>query len=639
MSILQYDLSLSPMKKLILSALILATTNAFSQTSEDFIPKDAVTVLSINNITLLKKVPMDELVQYEFMSEVQSELFDGSTSGKNLKDSGIDFDQKLNVFYGQNQDYEVSGFSFGINDKKKLFLVFDDFERQPTDIPGIEMYSSFTNHLIIKGNIGMVLRVDPSYEKISTVTDSVWMARGYGYFYDGYDNSFSEDPEGISDEEADEEPEFNSEEIFEDNVAEDSVGSEEMTDFDVMNKNYWEMRDSITNELQFKYYSRIVDELYINNVNLKGQDQKFALQLTHDSDGIFYLDNSRNFKNARGLWYFQSIFPELYNDIQALYSGNVMLGDILFNENSVDVKFEANYGEALGSIYEKLNGTKFDKNVLKYIHNNTTGFFTYNINLKEGYNKAYDIIIPILSQEKDPRISSNVLMAEMINEFVDVDAIFDTYQGSMFGSFNGIKKVKTKKIEFFYDEETFEYGEKEIEGEEDMPIFTMGFTTDRNDIPEKVLNHLGRMTSRFRNMGTYWLVEDAIFNSVPMYIINKKGLMIFTNDEDLAKNHSNGYGGDALKGARAKAAKKSKFMYAYFDWGLALNKLPREMFNTNQNEILDAMRGKTGIIELTSSKTTKEKTTFNISYKFEGEYENSGKYLLDMVNTVYVLSK
>lgn len=625
------------MKKILLSSLILATTYTFTQTSEDFIPKDAVTVLSINNITLLKKVSLDELVQYEFMSEVQSELFDGSTSGKNLKDSGIDFDQKMNIFYGQNQEFEVAGFSFGINDQKKLFSVFDDFERVPTSIDGIEMYSSFNNHLIIKGKTGMVLRVDPSYEKISTMTDSVWMARGYGYFYDGYDNYYNENPDEYIEEESEEGHEIESEEIFEEEV-EDSV-SEPMNDFDLMNKNYWEMRDSITNELQQKYFNDIVDQLYIKNVHLKNQDAKFALQLTHDSDGIFYMDNSRNFKNSRGLWYFQSIFPELYNDLQELYSGNVMLGDILLNENSVDIKFESNYGEALGSIYEKLNGTKFDKNVLHYIHESSTGFFTYNINLKEGYNKAYDIIIPILSEEKDPRISSNVLMMEMINEFVNVDAVFDTYQGSMFGSFNGIKKVKTKKIEFFYDEETFEYGEKEIEGEEDMPIFTMGFSTSRSDIPEKVLKHLGRMTSRFQNMKDYWVVEDAIFNSVPLYIINKNGLMIFTNDENLAKNNHNGYGSHCLKGPKAKAAKKSKFMYAYFDWGLALDKLPREMFNTNQNEILDAMRGKSGIIELTSSKTTKEKTAFNISYRFEGNYENSGKYLLDMVNTVYVLSK
>ncbi|MES2588076.1 MAG: hypothetical protein V4622_03790 [Bacteroidota bacterium] len=627
------------MKKYIFITLLLTTSYLNAQLSEDFIPKDAVTVFSINNISLLKKVSLDELIQYDFMAEVQSELFDGSTSGKNLKDSGIDFDQKLNVFYGQNQDFEVAGFSFGISDKLKLFSVFDDFERQETPVKGIELYSSYFNHLIIKGNIGMVLRVDPTYEKISVLTDSIWMARGYGYFYDGYDNSYDEQKIEVEEEESEEI--FHEEEIFEEGEEgmEDTLSAEKLNDFDIMNKNYWEMRDSITNELQYKYFSQIMKEIYVDNVHLKNQDQKFAAQLLHDSDGIFYLDNSRNFHNARGLWYFQSIMPELYTDLKQLYTGNVMLGDIVLNENSVDIYFEANYGEALGKIYEKLNGTKFDKNVLKYVHQNSTGFFTYNINLKEGYNQAYDIIIPILSQEKDPRISSNVLMAELINEFVDVDAVFDTYKGSMFGSFNGIKKVKTKKIEFFYDEETFEYGEKEIESEEDMPIFTLGFSTNRSDIPEKVLKHFGRMTSRFRNMGTYWIVEDAIFNSVPLFIINKNDLLIFTNDEDLAKNHNNGYGNQSLKGEKAKAAKKSKFMYAYFDWGVALKNLPKEMFNTKQNEILDAMRGKSGVIELTSSKTTKEKTSFNVSYRFEGEYENSGKYLLDLVNSVYVLSK
>lgn len=209
----------------------------------------------------------------------------------------------------------------------------------------------------------------------------------------------------------------------------------------------------------------------------------------------------------------------------------------------------------------------------------------------------------------------------------------------MFGSFNGIKQVKTTRIEFMYDENTFEYEEKEIQGFEDMPIFTLGFSTNRSDIPDKILRHFGRMTSRFKNMGEYWMIEDAVFNSVPLFIINKNGLLIFTNDEDLAKNHNDGYGAQSLKGKRAKKAKESKFMYGYFDWGEALSSLPRAMFNKRQNEILDAMRNKTGILELTSSKTTKSKTKFNLTYSFDGDYENSGKYLLDLVNSVYVLTR
>ena len=626
-------LFLPNMKNLFCLISVFTFTNSFGQSSEDLIPKDAVTVFSINNISLLKKVSLDELVQYEFMAEVQSELFDGSTQGKTLKDSGIDFDQKLNLFYGLNPDFEVAGFTFGIKSKKQLFTVFDDFDRVETTIPNVEFYSSYSNYLIIKGNSGLILRVDPSYEKVSVMADSIWYARGYGYFNDNYnvdefdetDPQLEEDFGAVSPEEGEALEEVEIEGALDEN--------------DLLSKNYWEMRDSINVTLQSKYLKNICNEIFVQNIDLKKTDAKFAAQLAHASDGIFYLDNSRNFRNTKGLWNFQILFPELFTDMQELYTGNVMVGDIVLKDNTIDINFQANYGETLGTIYEKLNSTKFDSHVLQYIHENSTGFFTYNINLKEGYNQAYDIIIPILSQEKDPRISSNVLMAELINEFVDTDALFETYKGSMFGSFNGVKKVKTTRIEFLYDENTFEYEEKEIQSEEDMPIFTLGFSTNRSDIPEKILKHFGKMTSRFKNKGDYWMIEDAVLNSIPLYIINKNGLLIFTNDEDLAINHSDGYGSQALSGKRAKKAKSSKFMYGYFDWSEALSSLPREIFNTRQNEILDVMRNKTGVLELTSTKTTKTNTTFNLVYNFDGTYDNSGKYLLDLVNSIYVLSK
>ena len=102
---------------------LLAFIGVNAQQSEDLVPQEAASVFSINNINLLQKVSLDQLVQYEFMEEVQQELFDGSTSGKTIKDSGIDFDQKLNIFMGQADDYLVSGMTFGIVNKDQLFEV------------------------------------------------------------------------------------------------------------------------------------------------------------------------------------------------------------------------------------------------------------------------------------------------------------------------------------------------------------------------------------------------------------------------------------------------------------------------------------------------------------------------------------
>lgn len=632
------------MKSLVPAAFIACFSIGYAQQSEDIIPRDAVTVFSLNNISILQKVSMDELVSYDFMAELQSELFDGSTQGKTLKDSGIDFNQKMNIFYGKNPNFEISGFTFGISDKNQFFRVFDDFDRIDGAIPGVEYYNNYFNHLMIRENVGLLIRVDSDQDRLSELTDSIWYARGnespWEIYYDGY----YDDDEGMIGEDYDDI--IDAEEIIgedgeevEEVIIEDAEMHTPIAGSDDLTKNYYELRDSLESELSRAQLLLISQEIFSRGINLKQSDENFAKQLLHTSDGIFYLDNSRNFRNTNNMWYMQTMFPELYSDLQELYTGNVMLGDIVLNQNSIDLKIEANYGEALGSIYTELNGAKFDRNILKYIPKSNSGFFTYNIDLKAGYDRAYNIIIPILEKEKNPRILQNVLVAELMNEFINTDAVFNTYKGSMFGTFNGVKRVKTTRIEFFYDEQTFEYGEREVESEEDMPIFTLGFSTARPDIPEKILRHMSRLTSQFKKTGDYWIVEDAVLNSLPLYIINKNGLFIFTNDEDLARNHANGYGKEALSAKEAKKAKSSGSMYAYLNWGDVLSRLPREMFSSEQNELLDSMRGKTGVFELTSSKTTRSKTTYNITYKFEGGYENSGKYLLDLINSAYILSK
>lgn len=604
---------------------------SFGQSSDDLIPKEAVTVLGINNTSLLKKISMDSLIQYEFMEEVQSEMFDGSADNKTLKDAGFDFGQKLHVFNGKTSNYEVSGFSFGISNLKDLLLVFDDFDKVKSPINGIDYYNSYFNHLIIKGKSGLVLRVDPSYEKIKHVTDSIWIKRGNGYFFDDKDKK--------AENEGDDEAEEPIGKILKNRELEADDSEVKLNAKDLINKTYWELKDSVTNDLQVKYLQNILVEIFEKNIHLKSQDNKFATQLTHESEGIFYMDNSRNLQNAKGLWYFQTMFPELFKDIKTLYSGNIVVGNIYLKDNSIEFKLQANYGEDLGKIYAKLNSTKFDKNVLRYIHEDCAGFFTYNINLKEGYRQAYDIIIPLLSKQKDPRVTSNVLKAELLNEFVNLDALFDTYQGSMFGTFNGVKKVKTKRIEFSYDEKTFEYSEKEIIGEEEMPMFTVGFSTGRADIPEKILNYMGKMTTRFKKTDNYWKIDDAIFNSIPVYVINRNGLLVITNDESIAIEHLDGYGNQALSGKKAKNAKKSKFMYSYFNIGEVLSKIPKQVFTAKQNKVLDSMRGKEGYIEMTTLKTSSSYTDFEINYYFQGKYTDSGKYLLDLINSAYILAK
>ena len=68
-----------------------------------------------------------------------------------------------------------------------------------------------------------------------------------------------------------------------------------------------------------------------------------------------------------------------------------------------------------------------------------------------------------------------------------------------------------------------------------------------------------------------------------------------------------------------------------------LNRFPAGVLNQRQEEILQSLKGKSGQLELNSSKTTSEQTKFNLQYSFEGE-ETTGKHLLDLINSIYVVT-
>ena len=625
------------MKSILILLSLFAVSFVNAQRSEDLVPKQAVSVFSINNVNLLQRISLDDLVKYEFMEEVQQELFDGSTSGKTLKESGIDFDQKLNVFSGKTNTFEITGLTFGISDKEQLFSVFDDYQPEESEYPGVEIYVSYFNRIAIKGNSGILFRINPVMRTVDDLTDSIWYARGneYPWYDDGFEGLWEE----LEVEKQTDEIEFMEEMETAENTSNPIDEELPVAADDPTTKTYYELRDSVEMALQKNLMEDFCTTLLVNGENLIQNSPSFKNQLTHLSEGVFYSDNSRNFSEESSFWYLRQWYPTLYADIQKLYTGNIMLGDLIIKDESIEMKLDVAYGEDLGSIYESLTDSKFDKNVLNYIHKDNSAYFTYNVNMREAYEQAFDIITPILSNSENNRVSSNLLTIELLNEFLNKDAIFDTYKGSMFGTYNGIKKIKTKKIIFEYDEETFEYTEQEIEAEEDMPVFTVGFSTDRNDIPEKVLNHLSKITEDCKKKGDYWVFENVVLGAAPLYMVLKNDLFIMTNNEDLAVNHPNGYGSEAISKKEAKKAMSSGAVYGYADLGKAIEELPRELFNDQENEMIDVIRGKSGKFELTSSETTSSGTKFNLVYKYDGEYESTGTYILDLINSLYVVSK
>ena len=621
-------------KKGILPLFLLVFSASYSQESENLIPTSASTVFSINNINLLHKISIDDLVAYDFMDELHQELFDGSTAGKTMKDAGIDFDQRLNIFYGKDRIYEVTGFSFGVSDKVALFEVFDDFEFSEHLSNGSERYNSLFNTLILKGTSAVLLRLQPTDEYLVRMTDSL--------------NYYEWDTENLDD--------FNEyldsqDEVFEEAVVEevyimspsdsiallyDLMEDEVLTHTD--KKSYWEIRDSIAYVLQFEGMNALIEDLIISENSLATIDERFRVQLDKDSEGIFFIDNSRNFSNQGGLWYFQTMYPIMNDDLKELYAENHMTGSLHLDSNEVYFDLKANYGDQLGAIYTEMNNNPLNKDFIKYIPDDAPAYFVYNVDLRKAYDKAYDILLPMLKDNKDNKMVMNLLAIQLLDKLVDKKALFGAYQGGIFGTFNGVQKVMTKQIEYQYDEDNFDYSEIETETEEDIPVFTLGFASERTDLCEMVLQDLSRLTSRIEKKEGYWLVKDAILESAPLYIVCNPKVLLISNDEQFITSHLTGYGKFKLSKKKIKKIKKAGVLYAKMDLGESLNQFPQAFLDSKQKKVLNNLKNNSGSIELSSKDSELSHTLYGLRYSFESTSSKANQFL-DMINTLYILSK
>lgn len=621
------------MKYTALIAILFATFSGLAQKSEDLVPEEAISVLSINNINLLQKISLDELVQYRFMEELHHEIMDGSTAGWTLKDSGFDFDQKMNVFQGGNGQYFVTGLTFGVKNKEQMFKIFDDFESIASGIPGVEMYASYFNRLAIQGDNAIFYRIWTDYEQVSEITDSIWYSRGGGYRWDYYDDEYYEEDfyEEVEGEE----------EVIAIPPPEDVPADKETN----TGKTYYELLDSVEVELNEKYLEIFAQKLLVEKKSLKKSNADFAAQLNSNSEGSYFVNNTQNFLNSNEFDRMQRRTPEVYQRMKDLYNGNVLSGNFYIDDNTIKLDLSAQYGEELGAIYQKLGSAKFEKDFLPYIHEDDIAYVTFQADYENAYDLVHEALMSVVTQsDRDEMVAISVTF-DLLYSFLDKETLFETLKGSAFMSYRGIQKVKSKKIVFDYDEETFEYIEREEETEEDMPIFSFGFGTENHELVDRILRHTQRSmsrsswvgASRLIDHGNYWEVTNGMFGSISTYMINKNGVFIFTNDARLAAKYSNGFGSEAIAKKRMKSARKGGSVYAYADMSRAIDELPKEMFNSRENEMLEVFRGKSGSVELTSGKSSGTQSEYAITYTFESE-EDSGTYILDLINSLYVIS-
>ena len=196
----------------------------------------------------------------------------------------------------------------------------------------------------------------------------------------------------------------------------------------------------------------------------------------------------------------------------------------------------------------------------------------------------------------------------------------------------------TKKIEYNWNDENFEYTEIETESEEDIPVFTLGFASERTDLCELVLSDLSRLTSRIEKKEGYWMIKDAIFDAAPLYVVCTDEVLLLSNDTYLIDEHIDGYGREAISKKDLKRIKKSGVLYANMDLDQSINQFPQAFLDERQKKVLNDLKNNSGRIEISSNYSELTKTDYSLLYNFESTSSQATQFL-DMINAMFILAK
>ena len=600
----------------------------------DFVPNNSQFILSISGEDILNDVPLEKIQQYDFMAEISKELFRDSSIP--LSEFGFDLNGKFLFFGGDLPSHVFYGFSVSVKDENKVLENMHYGELGFEALKKDGFYFQNNRLTILKNNLFLFVGIDMHYSKVNDYVDSVYNANGWedqSYYYSDYYEAEMMIESAV---EANYEYEEAVEDEFEIPPAVEKIEEEEIVMEEVLPAypDRYAFRDSVENAWAKSENQRLLADFLSEN-SLVNNHLKMKDAIENGDQALFFFDASKFYENS------YEIERELrYNPIidkhSSLFEDQWYLARANFTENGILAEMDMHGHSEIMEVVDELGNSKFDKKMLQYIPNDNMGFIVGNSSYREAYEKFKAIYLPKLEKSTDERLQIGSALWYTWDRLINKDALFELYSGRMFMTFNGFREMATSKISYEYDDETFEYKEVITDGVEVLPVFTAGLSTKETAIAKKYLEALSKTESEYvKKVDGFYAFMKNEFN-IPIYIAVVNDMFIISNDIDVVSNANRGISENKLTGKAKKRAKNANMLYMEVDYAKLLKAIPREYVGRRDKEMFDTMAGKVGTINMSFNDVKNNVLNMKIDYTFNGDYDNGGYYLLDLINTMYL---
>lgn len=596
---------------------LLFVTLASSQVIQS-IPESSYMVFSADLGRMTKSMSVHEMDDYDFIQQVVREFSGSNKEEVSLKDLGVDYKGKFAVYAGAEKAFSYVGVAIDIKDKA-TFLSNEVVRKEFSSDLKSKGYSE-TDRSIGFLNKKTFTRVDIDWKNryFRNITDSIFDAnkwqRPYSYYYD-YDDYYEEMPEAAT------EIEVESEEATEAPVEEEPEES--------MEEKYERILDSVKVAEKTKFKKEFYQSI-IKGKGLVESNEDFEKTMAVAADGSIYLNPSMMNRYEENSF---SYNPYMRGMRQ--FSNNIwQSAHMNMTKDGMNIEWFSHGDEKVMKVTKAGLTGDFNDELIKYVPSYSQGVAAYNLNMLGAYEAVKETYMPVLDQSEKPEYLLASAIWSTIDEIVDESAVSDIYGANMLLSYNGMKEMTLTKTSYDYDEETFEYEEREEQYQDLVPIMTWAISTDKAYLLEKFMKAAKAYADEeIIKHENYYEIKKGPMGGTPFYVAIKKEVILVTNEKSLVQDHIDGYDKGVDKEI-AKAIKETRFVYANMD----MQQMPDDLltFTTSKKdrEFIEAMKDKTGSLELKMAEVTDDYQKVTATFRYSKNYKNGMFYLMDIIDTM-----
>ncbi len=292
-------------------------------------------------------------------------------------------------------------------------------------------------------------------------------------------------------------------------------------------------------------------------------DKVFKKHLKMESDMSFWMDYNK-FGGELPLYSIPHKIRETVINFYELFTEMKIGAYINVNKEELSLDYTTYVGKDLAKIMKAAYNIKANRNLYKYVKgDNLLALYTMRVNIKGYWETFSNLASSQLVKTKEGLLFND--MWEIVDIFLDEDEIYSLWSGDIMMALTDIKPIERERTTYKYNSEKDTWDDVIIKRKELMPIGVMGGSFKSEENVMKFINlgvHSGALAAK--GDGVYTIPNAYKETGVEFFIIINKGVLLITNDVDLATKRKGFAGAEKLPVAEWKNIAVHPF-YAFVD--------------------------------------------------------------------------